>query len=312
MKTPRSLVYTSLFLLISSCEQNQEETATKGHLRVLVAESVAPVLGQEVNRFMSLYQAHGADVSYAVVQSENANFRFVNDTARSIITTIPLTADEKNRVKKTTDNLVELVLAYDGVVAVVHNRNPHKKLSLEQVRDILMGKITTWEQLGRHESARGKIRLILEDSSDVSTFLSRRLLDGKGIKAAFRRTQSSDQTLQEISKDSHSLGFVGLNWTDSVSGRLKILTLAADSTNADTTFKPPPESIGNAYSPHPAHIFLNYYPMKRAIYVYSRTTPGDFATGFTSFLASPAGQKIFLEGGLVPGTQKIVLKRPEQ
>jgi hypothetical protein len=52
--------------------------------------------------------------------------------------------------------------------------------------------------------------------------------------------------------------------------------------------------------------------MKRAIYVYSRTTPGDFATGFASFLASPAGQKIFLEEGLVPGAQKIVLKRPER
>jgi phosphate transport system substrate-binding protein len=312
MKTQRYLVYASLFLLISSCEQKQEETATKGHLRVLVAESVAPVLEKEVNRFMSLYKAHGADVSYVVVQSENANFRFINDTARSIVTTIPLTADEKNQVKKTTDNLVEIVLAYDGVVAVVHNKNPRNELSLKHVRDILTGKISRWEQIGHKQSVSGKIRLILEDSSDVSTYLSRRLLDGKGINAAFRRTQSSNQTLQEVSKDPLSLGFVGLNWTDSAGGRLKILTLAADSADADTTFKPTPESIGNAYSPHPAHIYLNFYPLKRAIYVYSRTTPGDFATGFTSFLGSPAGQKIFLEEGLVPGTQTIVLKRPGQ
>lgn len=301
-----------LFLLALSCGPNQEETATKGHLRVLIGESVAPVLIQEVNKFMILYQSHGADVTYAIVQSEEANAHFVNDTARIIITAIPLTAEEKNRVKKTTDNLVEIVLTYDGVVAVVQSRNPRKELTLEQIRNILNGETTKWEQLSRSHSGPDKIHLVLEDSSDVSMYLSRRLLDGKEIKAAIRRTSSSHQTLQEVSNDPLSLGFVGLNWADSASGKVKILTLAADSAFADTAFKPPSESIGNAYSPHPAHIYLNYYPMKRAIYVYSRTTPGDFATGFTSFLASPAGQKIFLKEGLMPGTQKVVLKRPEE
>jgi phosphate transport system substrate-binding protein len=305
-------MYPAIVLLALSCGQNQEETATKGHLRVLVAESVAPVLRQQVDQFMSLYQARGADVAYAVMQSRDADAHFLNDTARVVVTTIPLTEPEKDRVRKTTDHLVEIVLAYDGVVAVVQSRNPDKQLSLGQIRDILLGKKTKWEDLGRSGSARGKIHLILEDSSDVSTYLARRLLDQKGIKASFRRTESSDQTIQEVSKDPLALGFVGSNWANSADAKVKILNLAADSSLADTTFKPPPESIGIAYSPLPAYVYLNYYPLKRAIYVYSRTTPGDFATGFTSFLASPAGQKIFLAAGIVPGTQKIVLKRPEQ
>jgi phosphate transport system substrate-binding protein len=301
----------SLLLFGLSCGPNQEETATKGHLRVLVAESVAPVLRQETNQFMDLYRTHGADVAYTVMQSKDADAHFVNDTARVIVTTIPLTGPEKDRVKKTTDHLVEIVLAYDGVVAIAHNANPAKQLSLGQIRDILLGRKTNWEQFDRFESPRGKIHLILEDSSDVATYLSRRLLDQTPIKAAFHPTESSDQTLQEVSKDPLALGFVGLNWVNASDAKVKILNLAADSALADTTFKPPPESIGNAYSPDPAYIFLNYYPMKRALYVYSKTTPGDFATGFTSFLASPAGQKIFLAAGMVPGTQKIVLKRPE-
>jgi phosphate transport system substrate-binding protein len=298
-------------VLLCSCGPNQEETATKGHLRVLVSESVAPVFGQEVKRFLTLYQAHGADVTYSVVTSKNANERFVTDSLRCIVTTLPLTADEKDRIKKNTDYFVEIVLAYDGVVAVVQNKNSLKELSLQEIRDILLGTITRWEQIHRSASVHGKIRLILEDSSDVSTYLSSRLLNGAGIKADFRRTQSSDQTLEEISGEPGALGFVGLNWMGDSNAILKILPLAADSILADTAFKPPPESIGNAYSPHPAHLYLNYYPMKRAVYVYSKTTAGDFATGFTSFLASPEGQKIFLEEGLVPGTQKIVLKRPE-
>jgi phosphate transport system substrate-binding protein len=298
--------------LAFSCRPNDEETATKGHLRVLVAESVAPVLVQEVNKFLSLYQAHGADVKYTIVQSREANARFVNDTARVIITTIPLTSEEKDRVRKTTDNLVEIKLAYDGIVAIVQKRNPREDLTLEQIRNVLNGRVTTWEQLGRGRLGRGRIHLFLEDSSDVSKYLSGRILGGNSIKATFHRVSSSSQTVEDVSKDRYALGFVGLNWVDSVDGKIKVLSLAADSAVADTTFRPPRESIGNAYTPHPAHIYLNYYPMKRAIYVYSRTTPGDFATGFTSFLASPAGQRLFLNAGLVPGTQQIVLKRPGQ
>jgi phosphate transport system substrate-binding protein len=299
-------------ILLCSCAPNQEETAIKGHLFVLVSESVAPVLGHEVGRFMSLYQARGADVAYAVVRSRDANVRFVNDSIRCIITTIPLTANEKDRVKKTTDHFVEIVLAYDGVIAVVQNRNSCKDLSLKQIREILSGRITKWEQLGNSGSLRGTIRLILEDSSDVLTYLSQRLLDGGESKANFRQTHSSEETLEEISKEPRALGFVALNTSDTLNTKLRIVPLAADSILADTTFRPPAESIGTAYTPHPAHIYLNYYPMKRAVYVYSKTTPGDFATGFTAFLASPEGQKIFLENGLVPGTQKIILKRPGQ
>jgi len=307
----RTLICFTITFIALSCAPNEEETATKGHLRILVAESVAPVLEQEIAKFMNLYQTHGADVTYAVMQSEEADARFVNDTARIIVTTVPLTDPEKAKVKKTTDNLAEIVLAYDGVVAVVQNRNHRNELSVKQLRDLLSGTISRWEQLSPPESQHGRIRLVFEDSSDVSGYFARRLLGGAQIKVDFSKTTSSEQTLQEVSNNPNALGFVGLNWANSALDRVKILSIAADSSVADTLFKPPPESFGNAYSPHPAYLYLNYYPMKRAIYVYARTTTGDFATGVASFFASPAGQKIFLEAGLVPGTQKIVLKRPD-
>lgn len=260
---------------------------------------------------MNLYGARGADVTYTVVNSDEANYRFIHDTVRTIVTTVPLTAGEKSLVGKTTDNLVEIVLAYDGIVGVVQRRNPHEKMTLEQIQGVLTGKITSWEQLDRSGAPRGRMHLIIEDSSDVTLYLSQRLLGGNRLLSTARGTHSPRETLERVGKDPLALGFVGLNWVDSAGKSVKVLSLAADSSRADTAFKPPPESIGNYYSPHPAHIYLNYYPMKRAVYVYSRTTPGDFATGFTSFLASPAGQKIFLDRGLVPATQKIVLRRPE-
>jgi phosphate transport system substrate-binding protein len=298
-------------LLFLSCAPKQEETATQGHLRVLVAESVCPAMKQEVDQFMKLYQARGADVTMSVVTTAQANDRFLHDTARAIITYTALTPDQQSEVSKTTDHLAEIILAYDGVVAVVHHRNAQETMTLEEIRDILKGKLTRWDQLAHSRGPRGRIHLVVQDSADVAEFLSRRLLGGADISSPFRGTQSSLQTLSDVSRDRLALGFIGLDWVDSAAGGVKVLELSADSALADTTFKPSPESVGQSYSPHPAYIFLSSYPMKRAIYVYARTTPGDFATGFASFLASPPGQKIFLEQGLVPGTQKIVLKRPD-
>lgn len=309
MTLRRPLAYAVLLFLAVSCgPQKEEETTTKGHLRVLVSESVAPVIIQGVQKFMNLYQAHGADVTYTIDQSAAVNAHFVHDTARAIITTIQLTPEEKERVKNTTENLVEIVLGYDGVIAVVQTENPLKKLGLDKIRRILQGKATTWKQIGNSHLGNDWIHLVFQDSSDVSMYLRQRLLAGGEIKAKFRQTRSASQTLNTVARDPLALGFVGLDWADSAGSKVKVLDLAADSSLADTTFKPPPETIGKAYSPHPAHIYLNYYPMKRAIYIYARTSPADFATGFASYLGSPPGQKIFLEQGLVPGTQKIVLR----
>lgn len=301
-----------LLLVAASCAPNREETATKGHLRVLIAESVAPVMVPAVNRFMSLYQARGADVTYSFVTSTEANRRFVHDTARMSISVIPLTPEEKELAKKTTEYLADIVLAYDAVAAVVQSKNPREEMSLEQIRRILTGKIRQWEQIGRSKSPRGPIHLIVEDSSDAAKYLSSRLLEGRNIQTPYRKTNSPLETLQEVARDPLSLAFIGSAWIDSAASRVKVLSLAADSAFADTAFRPPTESIGKSYTPHPAYIYLNDYPMKRAVRVYARTTPGDFATGFASFLASPEGQKIFLQMGLVPGTQKIVLKPTDQ
>ena len=303
--------YCLLLAAIVSCAPERDETTTKGHLNVVVGESVTPILAIEVRSFMDLYRANGADLTYSVSPSEAVNFRFVRNTDRMIITATPLTPDEKQIVRKTTDELVELILAYDGVVAVVQEKNSCSQLSLRQIQDILGGKITRWDELGRFKNPRGGIHVVVGDSSDAGSYLSRRLLAGKGIRIPHRSRSSPLQILDEVARDPQALGFGDLAWLDSAKTRIKVLAIATDSMLADTAFMPDHESFGSFFSPNPAYIYLNSYPLKRAIYGYARTTRGDLPTGFISFIASAAGQQIVLKKGLVPATQKIRLRPPE-
>jgi phosphate transport system substrate-binding protein len=311
--TVKHIALAAILLLgfVSCARKGEEETTTKGHLHLLLAESVAPALVPQVDEFMSLYRERGADVSYSIAKAQEANRRFVVDTARMIVTTIPLTEKEKDIVNKTTDQLLEIVLAYEGVVAIVAEKNRVDELSLEQVRGILNGSLKSWGTLRQSGAPQGNIRLVLEDSSDVVDYLSHRILRGDGIRATPQWVHDPTATITSVAKDRLALGFVPACWVDSVRAGVKILALAADSALADSAFKPPVESINKYYVPHPAYLYLNYYPMKRAVYLYARTTSGDFATGFASFVASAPGQKIFLQKGMLPGTQKIVLKPSE-
>jgi phosphate transport system substrate-binding protein len=303
-----SLRALALAALLSACKTDSSETTTHGRLDVVIGESIAPALVPAIAEFLKRYQERGANVTYSVVPSAIACQRFLHDTVRMIISTVPIQTHDRESAAGPDQELVDLVLAYDGVVGVVHQKNNHKEMTLEQLRDILNGSITKWEQLGGKKNQRGPIKLVLQDSSDVSSYLSERLLSGNRILIPYTRTLSSLETIAEIEKNGTALGFVGLGWIDSSRTTATILKLGAGRSLADTHYVAPSHTLGEFYAPLPAHLYRNYYPMKRAIYLYARSRRGDFAAGFASFLASADGQRIFLRKGLLPGTQKILLK----
>ena len=262
----------------------------------------------EVNEFLTLYQANGAYITDTIVSAEIAARRFVRDTARIAFLPRPLTQAEKEQVKAISPDLTDLIVAYDGIVAIVHPKNKIVKMTTTEIKKILLGTMTQWEQLAK--PMKGAMKVYCQDSSDVIEYLTQRLLKQGGISAKLTRTNSDLQTLQLVEKDPQGLGFVALGWIDSAKSAVKILNLGRTNEDTDTTFAVPGEAIGNYFSPHPANIYRNYYPLKRAIYMYTRGKV-DLGAGFGAYVATIEGQKLFLKHGLLPGTQRIKLK-PEQ
>ena len=303
----RSLGVALVACILVGCQPERPESPTKGHLQVLLAESAAPILLREVQAFEAVYGPHGATVDARIMSSREAVSRFVLDTIRLIISTVPLTPAEGDLVRRLGD-LTAIAVAYDGVVAVVHHTNPVERLTTTELADILRGRVNRWEQLRNHGAKRGTIRLLLEDSSDVASFVERRLLHGSSVSASHRSAVGSLDLLRELSRTPDALGLVGLAWIDSAHVPAKPLEVAETEAHPDTLFAVPPESAGSYYSPHPANIYRSYYPLKRAIMLYAKSLRGDLASGFGTYVANKEGQRIFLEGGLVPGTQPIRLR----
>jgi phosphate transport system substrate-binding protein len=311
MKTTLVFIVALAFGL-SACGPEKKETTTRGTLHALFAESTAPVMAEEVTQFLSVYGKTGANITYDVVSSEEAIRRMVRDTVRFIVTTRPLSTAEKSQLPKVEGaDLSEIVVAYDGMAVVVHHKNPVEKITTTELSKILTGEIGRWEQLSNPESMKGAIELVYQDSSDVSAFVARRLLDGKVMHTTFQKSGSSLATLRSIVNNPLSIGLVGILWVDSARVPAKVLDVAETRQSTDTTFRIPSERMGKYSSPHPANVYRNYYPLKRAIYAYTFGPVASFASGFGTFVSNKEGQKLFLNRKIVPATQPIRLKAPQ-
>lgn len=304
----RLLPLIPVAFLFFGCPPEKTETPTKGHLQVLIAESIAPPVLRQVDAFTRIYGSHGADLVSEVVPAEMAISRFILDTTRLIMTPIPLTSEEERTVRQLAGSLSAIVVAYDAVSIVVHHRNAVDRIGTDELRDLLTGRLRRWDQLRHPNGKRGPIVLHLQDSADIAAFLRARVLTTGDQLAPHRAWPGAVPLLKAVVADDNAIGIVGQSWIDSARVPAKQLEVAAFEPPADTSFALAPESIGKYFSPHPANVYRRYYPLWRKITMYTKSLRGDLASGFGTFVANKEGQRIFLDAGLVPGTQPIRLR----
>ncbi|MBI5463399.1 MAG: substrate-binding domain-containing protein [Ignavibacteriales bacterium] len=304
-----TLLLAVAIVSITGCPTEKRETPTRGNLRVLISESVAPSLIEEINFFHSYYRTNGANITFDIVSSEEANRRFASDSTRMIITTIPFSPKVKEQVRQQFGAIHGLVIAWDGLAVIVNSANPVTQLTTTDVAAMLSGAVKNWSSFTASKRHRGIIELFLQDSSDAWFLAQRRILLGENVKAfRWNRTGSSLETIRRISQNSFGIGLVGVDWIDSAKTNVRVLELASTHDQQDTVYVEKPEARGKFFSPHPAHVYRSYYPLRRAVIAYTKTERADLASGFLSFIASAEGQKVFLRRGLVPATQPIRLK----
>jgi phosphate transport system substrate-binding protein len=304
----RYLLPIASTLLLLGCPPEKSESPTKGHLQILVAESIAPPVLRQVGAFDSIYGAHGAHLTAQVVPAQLAISRLILDTTRLILTPIPLTTEEEATVRQLAGSLSVITVAYDAVSVIVHHRNAVNQITTDEARDILTGRIRRWEQLKNANGKRGPIILQWQDSADVAFYLQARLLSSGERITSHRSWPEAIPLLKAVVADENAIGFVGQSWIDSARVPAKQLDVAATDQPADTSYTLVPESIGKYFSPHPANVYRRYYPFWRKITMYTKSLRGDLAAGFGTFVANKEGQRIFLDAGLVPATQPIRLR----
>ena len=186
----------------------------------------------------------------------------------------------------------ETMVAMDGLAVVVNPENPVSKLTLDQLRDIFMGKVTNWQEVGGKDSAL--VVLSREVNSGTHVYFKEHVLrkgNKKGTEefAASALLQSSSQAIaDEVAQNPKAIGYYGMGY---ISPKHK--AIAVGKTAAGPFVQPSPENVVNGT-----------YSISRPLLLYTNGEPAGPAKEYIDFVLSPEGQKIVGQQEFVPVPKK--------
>lgn len=172
------------------------------------------------------------------------------------------------------------VVAMDGVCVVVHPSNPVKELTTQQVRDIYLGKITNWKQVGGPDL---KIVAISRDTSSgtFETF-HKLVMKKKEMGSKVEYVNSNPQAHARVKTTVGAIGYVGIGFLDSNVKALKV----------------------DEVLPSRQTIATGQYPVARPLFMFTNGYPklGSMTYKFCTFYLTETGQEIIEAKGFVPMT----------
>ena len=175
---------------------------------------------------------------------------------------------------------VENIVALDGIAVVVYPLNPVKNLTIDQLRDIFMGTIRNWKEVGGEN--KPIVILSREVNSGTHVFFKEHVLrrgNDKGpeeFSPAALLMPSSQAIADEVTQNPNAIGYYGMGY---ISPKQKVIAIAKD--------------VNSLYvEPSIATILSNKYPISRPLFMYTKGSPGGLIKEFMDFVFSPRGQEI--------------------
>jgi phosphate transport system substrate-binding protein len=288
------MVVWALVFLAGCNREPGSRVFTKGSLTVAVDEAIAPVMTLVIDEFQRQYP--DAKLTIRSMPARDAVVAFASDSVRVIVCGRELNTEEKNALAGAKVGYQDNRVAMSAIAVIGHKSNPRSELRVGEVDSMFAGTITRWK-------GRSVIDLCIGGPNSSTNEVFRTLvLQGKPFSLSATPYASSSDLVEHVRRTPAALGIVNLSWLKGVTQEVRVMYLGRPGVSADST-EPP----GKFYSPAQAYVYKGYYPVNAPIFIYSREMVEDLAIGFVSFVASPPGQKVFLNNGLVPQTQPIRL-----
>jgi len=170
-------------------------------------------------------------------------------------------------------------VAWDALAIIVHPDNPVQTLSTEQVKDIYLGKITNWKQVGGADQV---INLYARQGkySGVGYAIRQYLFQDSAMEFVTPNMVKSSGPLEKaVESDVTAMGITGV----SSARKRKVKIIGFDGR------KPDYENIKNGS-----------YGLYRPLYLVTSPTPSNKVKEFLAFAQSTDGRKIIRDNGTVP------------
>lgn len=300
------LLCLAALLVTAGCGQSDtnkkpKDTVTSGTIEISCDESFAPIIDQEINVFESTYP-NASILPHYVSEVEALNL-LLQDSVRLAVATRELTPEEVKALNAKKLFPKSTKIATDGIAFIVNKKNPNRVVSVDDLRKVVTGEVTRWDQLFPG-SKLGGLQLVFDNqNSSTVRFAIDSLCQGKPLYNGLKAMKSNEAVIDFVSQSPDAIGVIGASWIGNKN----------DSTNTSFTDRVEVMAVRKhagfeAFRPYQYYLATGEYPLTRSVYIIITDPRSGLPSGFTRFVASYKGQLIILKTGIVPSQANILLR----
>lgn len=258
-------------------------------LSLVISKEVITVKGSDTmvilaQRWAETYMKKNKNVTIQVTGGGSGTgiSALINGTTDICNSSRPMKREEKIKLKEKYGTPgVEIKVAIDGLAIYVNEKNPINELSIQQIRDIYVGKINNWKEVGGPDARI--IRYSRENNSGTYAYFKDEVLLGADFHPTTQYLPGTAAVVNAISKDKNGIGYGGAAYGKGI----KELKVRKDDKSP-------------AYAPTRENIRKGLYPISRYLYMYTVKRPEGEIKKFIDWVLSEEGQKIVSQVGYYP------------
>lgn len=278
------------------------------------------IMQEEIEVFE--YQYPNSAIIPFYVDEQTAMDSLLENKTQLVVTTHELTQDQIKYLKDKYRRIVrQTCIAVDAVALIVNKDNPVNSLTLSDIKEIISGKISKWNQLAVPDNAN--IRLVFDNQGSSTVSYMREKFLGENGKVsdnpnAFAQKDNAE-VFDIVKKDKNAIGIISVSWLGSdlseaknvpVEKRMADYAVENDTIATNLTTEVKILKVANpveendystvAYMPYQAYINSGEYPLFRKVYMISTATKSSVLNSFYEFSRGFIGQKIISKTGILP------------
>jgi phosphate transport system substrate-binding protein len=298
----KSILYFSIgVLFFISCTHPhvnplayQTDTHSRGKAKLLIEESFKRLFDTSIDTFEGQFPK--ADIIPEYLAEDDIIQGFYDNKAKTIVISRDLNATEIKFLKSKHVEVRSDKIAMDAITFIVNPANKDTLLTVQEVKDILIGKIKNWKGSGQ------KINVVFDKPNSANYNYLKNVCNMDSTNKQVFAVNSNEEVINYVKKNPNALGVIGLNWISDdddfdVQDFLKGIKVVAVAKNAKS----------NYFQPYAGFIYTKEYPFTRDIWMINKGRRSGLNTGFVIYMKGETGQTIIQKASLVPANSPVRL-----
>lgn len=281
----RKIIYCFVAsLLVFACARNSNKNM--GYIQIKGSDTIVNLVQAWAENFVEDRKSFSISVTGGGSGTGFASL--INRTCNIAMSSRKIEEKESILAKNNNVNPIGYKVGLDGLVVIVNKNNTVNGLTINELKDIFMGNITNWKDVGGED--KKIVILSRESNSGTHMFFKECVVRNNDINSnnefsIHSLMMSSSQAIyDEVLQNSNALGFVGMGF---INDKVKSLSVALNESSEYVT-------------PSLETVLDGSYPISRPLYLYTDGQHGGIVDMFIEYALSEKGQKVVVDTDFVP------------